>query len=498
VKKLRIGLALPLVLLSSLSWISSAQAQVQGGDWSPLYRLSSDAGIASEGYCLADQYGYVDCFWTETLFEDGRTIIQFARFDGETWSTPNEIYVTAPFVGIKNVSPVVDQNGILHIAWAEGLNGPAYYTRAPVNVAISARSWAPPVRISVPAGNLRLQVDPQGVFHILYVKPMNGTGVFYIRSEDQGTSWSDPKWLDPDILPNHIPDSLNFEVDSAGGLHAAWFYSGLDLVTQADWVRYTHSLDGGTTWSSPFLIDYYVEEGDHDVSFAQPVLAIQDQTVHIIWAAGELPYRHYRYSTDRGSTWSEPRRLFGELHGQAFDGMTVDRAGRLHYFAQIRYPKAIYHAYMDQTRWSVPEVVYFIANEGEEKTVEDAGDKIGAHETHPIVRAGNQLVLTFTDSPSDPHRRLFAIHRMLGDIPPLETMPTPTPPATATPFPSPTPWQPTAMPTATATARFSDAASTQPLAPLPGWDFALQVAMVPTLLLLAGIVVVRWLYKFKA
>jgi hypothetical protein len=54
-------------------------------------------------------------------------------------------------------------------------------------------------------------------------------------------------WLDPDILPGHIPDSLSFALDDKDGLHAAWVYGGRDVGATADWVRYAHSLDGGRT-----------------------------------------------------------------------------------------------------------------------------------------------------------------------------------------------------------------------------------------------------------
>ena len=81
-------------------------------------------------------------------------------------------------------------------------------------------------------------------------------------------------------------------------------------------------------------------------------MIVQGKNVHVIWAAGSLPYRNHRFSTDRGLTWSAPVQIFGELHGQAFDDLTVDRAGRVHFFAQIRYPMGIYHAYWDQSGWS--------------------------------------------------------------------------------------------------------------------------------------------------
>ena len=488
--KQRINLALWAVSLLSIFWIGLTQAQVQGGGWSEPYRLSSEAGKASEGYLAADPYGYVHCFWTEILFEDQRSIIQYARFDGETWSTPNDIYVTG--VEIKDVSPVVDQHGTLHVAWAEGLNGPAYYTHAPANNALSAQNWAQPLRIDIPARTLHLRVDSRGVFHVLYINREEEPGVYYVRSEDQGKTWSEPTWLDPDILPNHIPDSLNFELDETDGLHAVWFYGALDETSKPDWVRYTHSLDGGDTWSLPFMIDQYVEEGDHNLTTASPVMIVQGQTVHVIWAAGSLPYRLHRFSTDAGQTWSLPRRIFGDLHGQAFDGLAVDGAGRVHFFGQIRYPLGIVHAYWDQNQWTPPERIYLIA---QLEFVEGVTDRVHAHFTDPAVRAGDQLILTFTDPPADPDRRLFAMHRLMDDKSSLAVVPTLAPTATPLMAASATPALPTPVPGLTPTVPTFDAA--QPSGQVGGLDLTLWVALVPTLLLLGGAVAVRLLYKPK-
>src|ERR1044072_2019966 len=122
--KQTIAIAACAVLFLSLFWTGSTKAQGQGG-WSELYRLSSDAGKASEAFLVADQYGYVHCFWAETLFENGMSIIKYARFDGITWTKPNDIFATSR--EINNISPVVDKQGILHIAWSEGLTGRTYY-----------------------------------------------------------------------------------------------------------------------------------------------------------------------------------------------------------------------------------------------------------------------------------------------------------------------------------------------------------------------------------
>jgi hypothetical protein len=449
--------------------------------------------MASEAYLVADQYGYLHCFWRETLFENGKTVIKYARFDGAIWTQPNDIYITIEEV--RNISTFVDQQGMLYIAWPQGGGTNTYYsyvyTYAPANNALSAISWARPLRTRLPARNAYMRIDSEGVFHVLYInQTTEEAGVYHIRSEDRGLTWSEPVWLDPDILPEHTPDSLNFEIDENDVLHAVWWYGALNQGTP-DWVRYSHSSDGGQTWSTPFMIDRYVEETDHGVRAAAPRMILHGQTVHVVWAAGDLPYRNHRYSTDGGQTWSTSVHIFGELHGQAGDGLAVDGSGRLHFFGQIRYPLGIRHAYWDQGRWSTPELVFLVMEDGIEPDFLSERDLVHAHDTIPVVRAGNQLILTFTDPPTDPNRRLFVMYRTLDDIPPFESEPTPVPTATPIPIYSPTPVQPTPLPTPTATALSFDAAGAPPLVDVPAPDHAIRLALIPTLLVLAGAIVFR-------
>jgi hypothetical protein len=483
------GMSIVLCLLSLLSllWIASAPAQAQSGGWSDLYRLSSEAGMAGEASLVTDHYGFVHAFWPETLFVDGRRIIQYARFDGATWSTSNPIYVTGQDIG--NLSPAVDQQGRLYLAWTEGFNSQTYYTYAPAYDALSARNWAQPLLIDIPADIIRFRIDTKGIFHILYINREEDPGIYYVRSADQGQTWSEGIWIDPDIPPNHVPDSLNFELDENGGLHAVWFYGALASTADPDWVRYAHSLDGGNTWSLPLMIDQADEADDYRLTNASPKMIVQGQTVYVIWAAGDLPYRHYRFSSDAGQNWSATSAIFGELHGQAFDGLTVDGIGRVHFVGQIRYPMGIYHAYLDQTQWTSPSLVYLIAPEGSE-----INGRIHAHHTNPIMRVGNQLVLTFGDGPADPNRRLFAMHRVLDDLAPLQTVPTPVPTATPVSLSTPRSVVPTPLPIATANVPLFDTEA-QPSETLFGPDLPLQMGLIPTLLLLGSTVLFRWWRK---
>jgi hypothetical protein len=219
-------------------------------------------------------------------------------------------------------------------------------------------------------------------------------------------------------------------------------------------------------------------------------MAVSGQTVHVIWAAGERPYRYHRFSTDAGQTWSETKRLFGELHGQALDGLAVDGAGRVHFLAQIRYPQGIYHAMWDASAWTPPELLYRIA---EEETPDDFGDRIHAHDVRPVVRAGNQLVVTFADPPADPHRRLFVMVRTLADVAPQPTVQPPERAATPAGVPSAVPAQATPGPAPTATPPLPVTATDPPWERAPGPDVPLTRALVPIVVLLGGAFVARLL-----
>jgi hypothetical protein len=477
-------------LFLSALWVSWAEAQVQDNLWSIPHRLSSLDGEADSAAMTADKYGYVHVFWKETDFPDNRSIIQYARFDGETWTTPIDIYVTWPSIPIGAVTTYVDHKGILHLAWSEGNSGPVYHTSAPAYDTLSAQHWREPLRMDIPAYEFGLRVDSAGVLHVLYSKlRAPKQGIYYVRSEDGGITWSDPLWLDSDIPYNLSPLGLAFALDENGGLHAMWYYFAPDAPgNPGGWIRYAHSLDGGHNWSLPITIDRD-DDGSNRLAMAGPMMIVTGPNVHIIWAGGELLYRHHRFSNDAGRTWGAPQRIFGDLHGQAGDGAAVDAAGRVHYIGQIRYPQGLYHAYWDQDHWTAPSLFYLIAHDASDPI----GDRIHAHWVRLALRAGNQLVTTFTNSPSDPQRVLYAMHRTLEDIPPLSAVPTPISAPTLTPQPSPTltPFVPT--PTPKAPPSDSSAAPPPVNGATPG--FALWLGIVPSLLLITSIIVFRSLRK---
>lgn len=455
--------------------------------WSGVVRLSSQNKAASEASLIADPYGYVHVFWAEEN-PDETNLILYARYDGETWSYPVDIYISGPNSPINGIAPFVDAYGTLHVMWAEGLF-PKFmrYTYAPALDALSSANWAKPNQIRLQADQLDFLVDDQGIFHVLFgMNNAAGRGVFYAQSRDQAVTWSSPLWLDPDNPSELLPAKITFAFDDAGGMHAVWFYKAFE-ESNGDWVRYIQSLDQGQTWSKPFTIAKNSEGDDELNAFASPVMAVSGQTIHVIWAGGDLLYRHHRYSPDGGNTWSNTTRILGDLNGQAGDGLIIDGMGRPHYFAQIRFPVGIYHTYLDEDHWTFPQMIYFIRFGNTDKSDE----RIEAHATYPAIRLGNQVILTFTDPPPEDNRGLFVMTTTLKNIPPVAPI---------------TPLQPdlTETPDPTAAAETDNSSQGDPLTPtqtaIPGDttpskvgspNLALVWGMIVSLVLVIGVLAYR-------
>jgi hypothetical protein len=441
-KRLKFTLVILLALCTlAIMNLKEVGAQTGLATWTSPMRLSNEERKASEAYMTTDQYGFLHTFWSEEM-TDNRSLIMYSRFDGEIWSDPIDMRVTPPFRSIGNVSSIVDQRGMLHLLWVEGQAGPVFYSHVPAHQANSAQNWPAPIRINIPAYRAKLQVDSHGNLHIVYSYNQSPSqGLYYLRSEDQGSTWTEPVWIDPDILADHNPSEFQFKMDDSDGLHLVWSYYAV-MGTGGDWVRYANSPDGGKSWPVRITIDKNDLSSPGLNSFAYPLLAVNGDMVHIVWAAGNLLYRHHRYSLDGGLTWSDPVQFFGGLNGQAFDGMAFDGNGRLHFISQLRYPQGVYHGIWDGDRWSAPSMIYFITSSAAELVSEN---RIHAHATFPIIRDGNHLIVTLTDSPPEPNRGLYVMMYKLNDIPSLIRKPTPTPGPTDIPV-SPPVLQPTQTP----------------------------------------------------
>jgi hypothetical protein len=491
-----------IIVALTAAQASLARAQVADSTWSVPFRLSDRNNSATEATLVADEYGYVHVFWGEVLPDD-RAIIKYSRFDGGVWSVPISVYIGPEDFTFDSISPFIGNDGRLYVYWTEGvLLKNIRLSSVPVLESLSIDSWAPVSRVQILSKDMRVVEDSLGNHHIIFnrIDPA-GRGLYYIKSSDRGSTWTSPVWLDPDLPPDLTPTNLNMAVDDEDQLHIVWGYVVLDQAGPANnWIRYGRMDTATGAWTTATIVRIDPEDtaADYKLTAAGPVMALSGNELVVIWAGGFLHYRHFRHSSDGGLSWSTSVRLFGELNGQAFDGMAIDGSGRVHYFAQIRFPVGIYHSIWDGSRWTTPSLVYFIRY----GSVGGNSGNVEAHAVHPAIRAGNQIVLTFTDPPGNARRGVYAMTTTLSDVDPVPVSAPPTaqaiqpsvPPATGTAVIGAAAATPTPAPAVTTTnvpTPFGgdDLNSTSPIS--PSSNTALIFGMLLSMLVLGIIITIR-------
>jgi uncharacterized protein (TIGR03437 family) len=299
------------------------------------------------------------------------------------------------------VDAQIDSTGTIQLV--EGpIGGPVYHRRVAVDRALNASAWSGYIDIDVPAFRIKLLADVKGGMLLLYCPPPSAeadaeNGIFVTRSTDNGDHWSDPVQIDPGLPQGWWVQDIEAAYDGSNAVHAVWTYV-TPLGYQVREIKYARSVDAGTTWSEPMVVEGLTGAGqDFDPDFirlAIPEVAVQGPNVHITYAGGGVAGvgRRHLYSTDSGVTWSKPQSIWKDLDGAAgTDSAYFDSHGRFHLLAQVRYPQGVYHAVWDKGKWSEPKLAYLIAQDH----LDVIGDRIHAQWFEASVSAEDNVVLLF-------------------------------------------------------------------------------------------------------
>jgi hypothetical protein len=183
---------------------------------------------------------------------------------------------------------VIDPNGNLYLAWIDSTDDGSMEGIGEIHVAVSTdggatfgssviasvfnelpfrprnasfRYWAS----SFP----KMESGPKGELYLVYAarpseKPMDDGDVYFIRSLDQGKTWSKPIVLNADTGSSlqFFPD---LAVSPSGKIHVMWADTRDDPVNLRYHIYYTESDDGGESWGFE-IEELGLTEGDSRVS----------------------------------------------------------------------------------------------------------------------------------------------------------------------------------------------------------------------------------------
>jgi len=223
---------------------------------------------------------------------------------GKTWTDPVSVSPTVrrsygsvdtgegPEGGSDRVlqggRPAVDPNGNVYIAWLDSTDDGSMEGVGEIHVAKSTdggKTFEPSVIASVfneipyrprtqpfrfwGSSFPRMQSGPRGELYLVYTarppeKSLDDGDIYFVRSLDQGATWSKPIVLNADER-----SALQFfpELDVApdGTLHVMWGDTRDDPVNLRYHIYYTESTDRGETWGFE-IEELGIREGDTRVS----------------------------------------------------------------------------------------------------------------------------------------------------------------------------------------------------------------------------------------
>lgn len=296
-----------LLILANSPFLMRVLAQETAGpeQWTPPVNLA--ANFEGQGFfpsVTSDAAGGVHVFWDQNETTAGGTItwVNYAYWNGETWSPPVDVFIGRAGPSASSAKAVVDDQGIMHTIWLD--SGVLMYARRHVSSPLAARSWTGQQELGFTSnggiGPAALTLDDQGGIHVAYLQRGTQSGVYYSRSLDGGNIWDPPVLLSDNSqqIDSGPGDPYSLDLLTVGNsVHVVWTQREEDTS-----LGYAKSVDRGLSWLGPRLLP-----GGN-----WPLLVALDDGQLSILSTGGLPgdsricLKQQMRSPDQGDTWDRP------------------------------------------------------------------------------------------------------------------------------------------------------------------------------------------------
>lgn len=229
--------------------------------------------------------------------------IYYSHKKGDTWSEPLDVLVS-PRERVARMHAVqADSQGYLHIVWSGG--DTLYYSHAYAPQASSAGGWITPVPLisGASATEPAIVVGSTGEIYVLWTQA--NSGLAFASSPDGGQNWSTPKIIFVADGGDGLARWGRIAIDDSARIHVAFTYTINDSSARygridANLLYYLRSEDQGTTWSEPILMTPDPDFGEINVATCG-----DDVVHLVWNGRAGRTGRYHRYSLDGGDTWSD-------------------------------------------------------------------------------------------------------------------------------------------------------------------------------------------------
>jgi len=181
--------------------------------------------------------------------------IHYLRKENDRWSSPNEI-LTDQGSKTDQLSAAISDDGKMMLVWSGGDSGEILFTSSDAAQALSSLDWSDPQLLPAPhaiGANPVIIIDESGTIFVTYAIPLNeDRGIYLTSSSDGGNTWSDPNLIFDAVAAGwDMVGDVHLTQTQNGDLHVLWASNSVPGGTGLQSLYYSRSIDGGTNWSDP-------------------------------------------------------------------------------------------------------------------------------------------------------------------------------------------------------------------------------------------------------
>ncbi len=264
-----------------------------GGD---AWWLMPDPQITDIDSCKAismaiDSSSHIHLVWFQWLNENEDGHFYYKKYDGSSWSTPEQLSADMEHGGRAPVIAVDSQDHI-HVAWEDEGPGTTYYRKK------TGSAWSPIENLGVTGPQISMTIDYNDDVHIVggywmgqikYIKCTGGTWGTIENVHDEGFTEG----------PRHA----SMVIDSSNRPHVIWVGSHTEKRDDKTIWQIYHSYRDSGTWTPRVRISEDTGKNYHD-----PTMAIDpNDNLYVIYVKVTQPYLEeveLCYKKKVGGSWS--------------------------------------------------------------------------------------------------------------------------------------------------------------------------------------------------
>ncbi|MFZ0544848.1 MAG: sialidase family protein [Candidatus Promineifilaceae bacterium] len=299
---------------------------------SPELAVEQVEGERSETPILvADADGRLHAMWSQQNSKD--STINYSVSEGAGWSAPIDILVSpGSNSAAENPSAVYHPDGQLMVVWDNGVQGEVYFSHVSAELAGSPAEWFTPELLPAmksTAGSPDIAVASDGRIFVVYALRLNeDRGVYLVRSEDGGETWSNPFLVFDGVEAGwDAVDDPEITITDDDVLHVLWTQRSFPPENQPISSAYAASTDGGSTWSEALELPF----ADEPPVWSE-ISASGFQTLFRVWQEDVDNFSNFwsQTSRDSGLTWEQPVRISDRNNPLGEAALATDGGGRPH------------------------------------------------------------------------------------------------------------------------------------------------------------------------